>query len=90
MPTVRLLIKGKVQGVFYRQTAKETADAKGITGWVRNTDDGNVEIAASGNKDALQAFIDWCHVGPARAKVEEVDVTPLSDQLFETFEVKRG
>jgi len=90
MPTVHLLIKGKVQGVFYRQTAKETADAEGITGWVRNTNSGDVEVTASGNKEALQAFINWCHVGPARSKVEEVKVTPIPDQLFEKFEVKRG
>ena len=90
MPTVHLLIKGKVQGVFYRKTAKDVADSEGIKGWVRNTGDGDVEITASGSEVALQAFIDWCHVGPARAKVEKVNVTPVADQSFENFEVKRG
>lgn len=90
MPTVHLLIKGKVQGVFYRKTAKETADAKGITGWVRNTGDGNVEITASGSEAALQAYINWCHKGSASAKVQEVKVTNIADQQFKSFEVKRS
>jgi len=90
MPTVHLLIKGKVQGVFYRQTAKEVADAEGIKGWVRNTENGDVEVIASGSKEALQAFIDWCNIGPTRAKVEDVQVTPVADQYFKAFEVKRG
>jgi len=90
MPTVQLLIKGKVQGVFYRQTAKEKAETAGITGWVRNTDDGDVEITASGSEKALQAYIDWCHLGPSRAVVHEVKVSPMPDQLFERFEVRRG
>ncbi|TKK70188.1 acylphosphatase [Ilyomonas limi] len=90
MPTVHLLIKGKVQGVFYRKTAKEIAETEGITGWVRNTGNGDVEVMAGGSEEALQAFIDWCHVGPVRAKVESVAITHVPDQLFETFEVKHG
>ena len=90
MPTVHLLIKGKVQGVFFRQTAKEIAETEGVTGWVRNTDDGHVEITASGSEEALQAYIDWCHLGPTRAVVHEVKVTPIPNQLFERFEVRRG
>lgn len=90
MPTVHLLIKGKVQGVFYRQTTKEVANKAGITGWVRNTEDGDVEITASGSEDALQPFIDWCHVGPSRAVVQAVQVTPVTDEVFEGFEVRRG
>ena len=64
MPTVHLLIKGKVQGVFYRNTAKETAEAKGIQGWVRNTPEGDVEITASGDELALKDYIEWCYKGP--------------------------
>lgn len=90
MPTVHLLIKGKVQGVFFRKTAKEIADKKGITGWVCNTGDSNVEITASGSEVALQEYINWCHTGTARAKVAEVQVTTIANQPFETFEVKRG
>jgi len=90
MPTVHLLIKGKVQGVFYRQTAKEIAIANGIKGWVRNTDEGYVEITATGSEESLQAYIDWCHLGPSRAVVHEVKVTSIPDQHFEKFEVKRG
>lgn len=90
MPTVHLLIKGKVQGVFYRQTAREVAKDIGITGWVRNTPDGDVEITATGSKEALQSYIDWCHEGPAMAKVTGVQITAVDEQPFDTFEVKRG
>ena len=90
MPTVHLLIKGKVQGVFYRKTSKEIANEKGITGWVRNTDDGDVEIIASGSEAALQDYINWCHTGPSRAVVKEVKVTSIANENFTTFEVKRG
>ncbi len=89
MPTVHLLIKGKVQGVFYRNTAKETAETQGISGWVRNTEDGHVEIMASGSEAALQIYIAWCHAGPKLARVKEVMVTDMPDRSFEKFEVKR-
>ena len=90
MPTVRLLIKGKVQGVFYRKSAKKMADVHGIGGWVRNTEDGEVEITASGTEAALKTYIEWCHTGPKRAEVTAVIVTPVAAVVFEKFEVVRG
>jgi acylphosphatase len=89
MPTVHLLIKGRVQGVFYRATAKEVADQTGITGWVRNTDEGDVEIVASGKEDQLQKFIEWCKKGPRKAVVTDVVVTSAKEENFERFEVIR-
>lgn len=53
MPTFHLLIKGKVQGIFYRASAKETADKTGITGWVKNTPEGDVEAVATGTEEQL-------------------------------------
>ena len=87
METVNLLIKGKVQGVFYRASARDKAVELGITGWVKNTQDGNVEIVASGGKESLKEFIEWCHEGPSRAKVTAVTVTEMVTNNFPGFQI---
>jgi acylphosphatase len=89
MPTQHLLIKGQVQGVFYRATARETAAELGITGWVKNTPDGDVEIVASGSEEQLQTFINWCKRGPRSAIVSEVIATPQEEAFFEAFSIIR-
>jgi acylphosphatase len=87
MATVNLLIKGKVQGVYYRKTAQEKARELNITGWVKYISGGRVEIMASGSEDAIKKFIEWCKKGPEKAAVEHVIVTPLSSEQFEDFTV---
>ena len=89
MPTVHLLISGKVQGVFFRATAKDVADEIGITGWVKNTEEGDVEIKATGNHDQLQKLIGWCKIGPKRAIVTNVAVTNVDEESFKSFDVIR-
>lgn len=89
MKTVRFTIKGKVQGVFYRATAKEVADLIGVKGWVRNLPDNNVEITATAPEDILQKFIDWCKQGPPKARVEEVIIDELSPEEFKGFRIIR-
>lgn len=89
MQTVRLVIKGKVQGVFYRATAKELADQLGITGWVRNLPDMNVEITATAPHEVLQHYIEWCKLGPPRARVDEIMVEELSFEEFTGFRIIR-
>lgn len=89
MRTVNLIVKGKVQGVFFRASAKQTADKAGITGWVKNRHDGNVEIMANGTEEAIQSFIAWCRKGPARAEVAEVIITPVQMEDLGSFEIKR-
>ncbi len=89
MQTVRLIIKGKVQGVFYRATAKELANQLGITGWVRNLPDMNVEITATAPHEVLQHFIDWCKHGPPRARVDEIIVEEREFEEFEGFKILR-
>jgi len=89
MKTVRLIIKGKVQGVFYRATAKDIADLLGIKGWVRNLPDNNVEITATATDELLQKFIAWCKQGPPRARVNEVIVEELNPEEFKGFKVIR-
>ena len=77
MPVItstRLRINGRVQGVFYRQTARDKARALGLGGWVRNTDDGAVEMEVWGPTDRVEEMIVWCHCGPPAANVTSVDV----------------
>lgn len=89
MPTKHLLIKGKVQGVFYRATAKEVAKKLGITGWIKNSKDGHVEATVSGDEQRVKAFIDWCKKGPPEAEVENVAVTDKEDMVFDRFVILR-
>lgn len=70
----KLRVKGRVQGVFYRQTTKEKARELGIKGWVANVVDGSVAIEALGYGPALEELISWCRQGPPSAKVDSVEV----------------
>lgn len=79
MPAVQLLIQGEVQGVFYRASAREQAAALGLTGWVRNTPEGDVACLASGPEAALEEFVAWCRRGPAGARVTGVLVLPAEE-----------
>ena len=74
MVRVKLIIKGRVQGVFYRAYTKEEAQKYGITGWVRNLSDGNVEVVAEGKEESIKKLIEWCRKGPPYANVRKVDV----------------
>ncbi len=89
MPTVQLSINGKVQGVFYRATAKKMANRIGITGWIRNTREGNVEATVSGTEDQLQKFINWCKKGPEKAIVNEVVIIEKEQISFDEFVVAK-
>jgi acylphosphatase len=74
MQRVHVWVSGRVQGVFYRATAERVASGLGLTGWVRNLADGRVEAIAEGPAEALEAFVRWCHEGPADARVDAVTV----------------
>ena len=89
MKTIRLIIKGKVQGVFYRATAKDVADLIGVKGWVKNLPNDKVEITATATEETLQKFINWCKQGPPKARVEDVIIEELELQEFNNFKVIR-
>ncbi len=89
MPTIHLLVKGNVQGVFYRATAKKVADKLKLTGWIKNTKEGDVEITATGNEEQLNEFIKWCKKGPEKAQVEDVIATPKTGTHFTDFKIVR-
>ena len=71
---VRLFIKGKVQGVFFRQALKVTAKKNKVTGWVRNLKDGRVEALLEGEDENVSALVEWCHGGSANARVEDIEI----------------
>ena len=87
---VHILVSGRVQGVGYRASAYEKAASLGLSGWVRNTTDGDVEILAEGSAAEITAFIEWCGRGPRWARVDRLNVTeePPADNLSR-FDVRR-
>ena len=70
----RLIISGKVQGVFYRASCQEVAQRLGLTGWVKNLLDGNVEVLAQGEKEKIEKLIEWCKKGSDGARVDDVEI----------------
>ena len=70
----KLLIKGLVQGVFFRYSTSVEAKKVGVTGWVRNVPGGDVEALVEGDREKVQRLIDWCHVGPPASRVDKVTV----------------
>lgn len=69
------IVRGRVQGVFFRMETKRAADRFGVSGWVRNLKDGTVEAVFEGDRDKVEAALDWCRHGPPYAAVAEVNVT---------------
>lgn len=72
MKAVYAKIHGRVQGVWFRASTREEADRLGVSGWVRNTVDGAVELHAQGEAAAVKRLIDWCESGPPGARVDRV------------------
>lgn len=70
---VRVIVTGRVQGVFFRYGVREMANQLGVFGWVKNRWDGAVEALFEGDQDRVNEMIDWCHKGPPDAHVQRVD-----------------
>jgi acylphosphatase len=71
---VRVFVRGRVQGVWFRELCREQAVALGAAGWVRNLADGRVEAVFEGPDAAVTRMVAWCHDGPSRARVDGVEV----------------
>jgi len=83
-----IIVKGIVQGVFFRKYTQQKANELNITGWVRNTDDDRVEILAQGKETNLRDFIEWCKQGPPNAEVEDIEITDEeNDDRLKKFSV---
>ncbi|MGQ9511977.1 acylphosphatase [Thermodesulfitimonas sp.] len=70
-----VIVRGKVQGVYFRGYTQQEAVAAGVTGWVRNLPDGSVEAVFEGEREAVERLVAWCHKGSPAARVTEVKVT---------------
>jgi len=71
---VRVFIKGRVQGVFFRQALKVKAKQKNVFGCVKNLTDGRVEAILEGDEENVNNLVEWCHGGPANARVEDIEI----------------
>ncbi|MBI4393964.1 MAG: acylphosphatase [Euryarchaeota archaeon] len=83
-------MSGRVQGVFFRQSAKTEADLLGVAGWARNLADGRVEIVVERDAGKVKRFLDWLRRGPALSRVDGMDVAEEPEQGIRGFEVQRG
>lgn len=85
----KIKVNGLVQGVFFRAFTQRTAQELGLTGWVRNEDDGGVLVLACGDEVSLNKFIERLHQGPPSANVSEVIVKVIDTETFTDFDIIR-
>jgi acylphosphatase len=81
-------VSGRVQGVYYRATTRDTAQETGVDGWVRNLDDGRVEAVFEGPERAVEEMVAWCETGSRAASVDAVDATYEEPEGLDGFEVR--
>jgi len=84
-----VFVSGRVQGVFFRATTRDTAREEGVDGWVRNLQDGRVEAVFEGAPDAVERMIEFCREGSPAANVEDVSVEYEPPEGFDGFEIRR-
>lgn len=84
----RLLISGRVQGVFYRASTQDEAQALKLSGWVRNLPAGQVEVLAEGPREKIEALVAWCKKGPPMARVSSVDVKWCEPEEVRDFHLR--
>ena len=82
-----IIVKGKVQGVFYRKSTNAVADQLGVRGFVKNEPNGDVFIAAEADDTTLEMFMDWCNEGPDEAEVTSVETHEGELKNYRNFEV---
>lgn len=82
------LVSGRVQGVYFRGSARDTARELGVTGWARNLADGRVEAVACGEAAALDAFARWLAHGPPHARVTDVVAREVERQTYADFSIR--
>lgn len=83
----RVVVHGRVQGVFFRDTVRRFAVAHAVSGWARNNPDGTVEAVFEGEDDAVQALVTVCRRGPRGARVDRIDVSDESPEGLSGFRI---
>ncbi len=84
-----IFVSGQVQGVFFRQETFKKAKKLGLFGWVRNTEDGRMEVVVEGEQDRVGELLYWLEIGPAQAKVEKVEVEKeVYQEEFKDFTIR--
>ncbi len=89
MRRVRARISGRVQGVFFRTSCAERAEAFGLSGWIRNASDGAVEVVFEGEDAGVEVMLAWCRKGPPNAQVDGVEVVEETPTGAEGFRITR-
>ena len=89
MKTLRIKIKGVVQGVFFRKFIKENADELGVRGFVRNLEDGRIEIVIEGRDEKVNELLEKCKKGPKHSEIKEIEVEEIKHQGFQDFKVSK-
>jgi acylphosphatase len=84
----RVVVRGNVQGVFFRDSCRHKARSRGVAGWVTNRPDGAVEAVFEGDPGAVQAMVDWCGQGPRGAEVESVDESTEEPEGLSGFDIR--
>ena len=84
----RVLVHGRVQGVFFRDSLRRLADRNGVSGWARNTLEGAVEAVFEGEPDAVERLVSFAHTGPPQAHVDAVDVHEEEPEGFSGFSIR--
>jgi acylphosphatase len=84
----RVTIRGRVQGVFFRDSARERARGHGVAGWIANRSDGAVEAVLEGSREAVERVVRFLQTGPSQASVDEVEVTEEEPEGLTGFEVR--
>jgi acylphosphatase len=84
----RVVAHGRVQGVFFRDTTRRRAESIGVSGWVRNRDDGSVEAAFEGESEAVESMVAFCRAGPGRSEVERLEVFEEEPEGASGFQIR--
>jgi acylphosphatase len=84
----RVRVRGRVQGVFFRESTRREAERLGVRGWVENRDDGTVEALFEGAAEAVDAMVTWCASGPPQASVEGVDAEHVPVEGLRGFDAR--
>lgn len=85
----KIIVHGKVQGVYFRKSTAEKAELLGVKGYVMNLSDGAVQIEAEGSQAVMDEFIEWCYIGSPMSSVTKIEVMSGEVKGYKTFRIKR-